>query len=124
MPYLTFIALQVRDRAVSRKFYVDLLGFTVDPATSQPAADVLRQDGGATLALRDPLHPLPGDSRLGTGAILWISTGQAVEELYDVLSQNAVSVLQPPFTTPFGRALMISDPDGYVLTLLNDKPSE
>jgi catechol 2,3-dioxygenase-like lactoylglutathione lyase family enzyme len=52
-----FIALQVRDLAASAKFYENVFGFSIE-AQSPPGAVVLRTKP-ISLALRNPLRPLP-----------------------------------------------------------------
>ena len=118
---LDFVSLQVRDRARSRRFYTELLGFAPTPPAN-PAADVFADATGATFAVRDPLAPLPDDGPLGVGVGLWFAVAGSIDDQHARLCEAGVDVVRPPFDTPFGRSLAVADPDGYVVTLHETTP--
>ena len=108
-----FIALQVRDLAASRKFYVDVFGF--DVSDHCPPGAVIFKTEPIPLALRDPLRPLPDTGPLGVGMALWIACADA-DALHDLIVQRGGAILSPPADGPFGRFFVAGDPDGYALT--------
>ena len=108
-----FIALQVRDLAVSSKFYVDIFGFKT-AAQSPPGAVVLKT-APIPLALREPLRPLPETGPLGVGMVLWIACDDA-DALHDLIVERGGTILSQLTDGPFGRFFVASDPDGYAIT--------
>ena len=72
-----FVSFQVRDRAVSAKFYEELVGLTRLP-DSNPAATVFSA-GGAAFAVRDPFPGVDLDAmpQLGAGAGVWFHNDDA-----------------------------------------------
>src|ERR1700761_7550547 len=95
-----FIALQVRNLAASRQFYVEVFGFEA-AAQSPPGAAVLKTRPIA-LALREPLRPLPEAGPLGVGMVLWIVCDDA-DDLHDLIGKRGGKILSPPADGPFGR---------------------
>lgn len=108
-----FIALQVRDLAASRKFYIDVFGFDI-AAHSPPGAAVFKT-APIALALREPLRALPDTGPLGVGMALWIACTDA-DALHALVVSRGGTILSPPADGPFGRFFASADPDGYVLT--------
>lgn len=108
-----FIALQVRDLAVSSKFYTEIFGFKV-AAQSPPGAVVLKT-APVPLALREPLRPLPEAGPLGVGMALWIACNDA-DALHDLIVKRGGTILSPLADGPFGRFFVAADPDGYAIT--------
>lgn len=108
-----FIALQVRDLAASRKFYVEVFGFDVSPHC--PPGAVIFKTEPVPLALRDPLRPLPETGPLGVGMALWIACADA-DALHDLIVQRGGAIVSPLADGPFGRFFVAGDPDGYALT--------
>ena len=111
---LGFVSLQVSDLDASRQFYTDVLGF--QPATpSPPDACVFATQRGALFAIRKPLVDLQATSRLGWGVGLWFE----VRELTALLArlEGKAVLIRGIQATPFGNTAIISDPDGYWLTL-------
>lgn len=108
-----FIALQVRDLAASRTFYVDVFGF--DVADHCPPGAVIFNTTPIPLALRTPLRPLPATGPLGMGMALWIACADA-DALHDLIARRGGTILSPVADGPFGRFFVAADPDGYALT--------
>ncbi len=110
---LDFASLQVRDLEVSAVFYQNVLGFErVDE--ERPNAVVFKNDAGAIFAIRTPLMPLPIEGALGNGVSLWFDTSD-VDAICSRVEASAGRVLAEPAPGPFGRQIMVTDPDGYVL---------
>lgn len=108
-----FIALQVRDLAASRKFYIEIFGFEAAPQS--PPGAVVFQTAPIALALREPLHALPEAGLLGVGMVLWIACPDA-DKLHDLIVERGGKILSPLADGPFGRFFVSADPDGYAIT--------
>ncbi|WP_448098914.1 VOC family protein [Luteibacter yeojuensis] len=108
-----FIALQVRDLAASRKFYVDILGFEAAPQS--PPGAVIFKTAPIPLALREPVRALPEAGPLGVGMVLWIACDDA-DALHDLIVTRGGAILSPLADGPFGRFFVAGDPDGYAIT--------
>jgi predicted enzyme related to lactoylglutathione lyase len=108
-----FIALQVRDLAASAQFYKDVFGFEVE-AQSPPGAVVLKTKP-ISLALREPLHPLPETGPLGVGMALWVACDDA-DKSHELIVERGGIILSPLRNSPFGRFFVARDPDGYAIT--------
>lgn len=109
----SFIALQVRDLAVSAAFYRDMFGFTA--GDRNPPGAVVFTTKPIALALREPLRPLPENGPLGTGMVLWVACDDA-DTFHDLVVQRGGKVLTELRDGPFGRFFVASDPDGYAIT--------
>ena len=116
MRKLDFASLQVRDLETSKVFYTDKLGFEVGVSSPDACVFSYRQ-GEASFAIRKPLVNLEG-KELGVGASLWFAIDGTTEELQAQLTERQVPVLGPVKETPFGKVIMVKDPDGYILTFL------
>ncbi|KKB64647.1 glyoxalase [Robbsia andropogonis] len=108
-----FIALQVRDLAASRNFYVEIFGFEV--STHCPPGAVIFKTEPIALALREPLRPLPESGALGVGMTLWIACPDG-DALHQLIVERGGVILSPLADGPFGRFFVASDPDGYAIT--------
>ena len=108
-----FIALQVRDLAASRKFYLEVFGF--EASTHCPPGAVIFKTEPIPLALREPLFTLPESGPLGVGMVLWIACADA-DVLHDLIVKRGGGILSPPADGPFGRFFVTADPDGYAIT--------
>jgi predicted enzyme related to lactoylglutathione lyase len=108
-----FIALQVRDLAKSRAFYLDVFGFAVSDHC--PPGAVIFKTAPIALALREPLRELPGTGPLGIGMVLWIACPDA-DGLHELVSKRGGQIIAPPADGPFGRFFVAADPDGYAIT--------
>ncbi len=109
-----FMALQVRDLAVSRQFYTEELGLEL-AAYRQPNAVVFNTTP-IPFAIRTPIVDLNASPRLGWGAALWFKTDDA-DALHASLVAHGVKIVLPLQDGPFGRMFSFADPDGYVLTV-------
>ena len=109
-----FVALQVRDLDVSRRFYEGKLGLEVD-SQGPPHAVVFRTEP-IPFAVREPVVDLEAVEQLGWGVALWLKCDDA-RELHEHLLGAGVQIAQQPFDGPFGRTFAFVDPDGYTITV-------
>lgn len=108
-----FIALQVRDLAASRKFYLEIFGF--EASAHCPPGAVIFKTEPIPLALRVPVRALPEAGPLGVGMVLWIACADA-DALHDLIVKRGGEILSPLSDGPFGRFFVTGDPDGYAIT--------
>lgn len=117
MRKLTFASLQVRDLEVSKAFYTNKLGFELSEM-SNPAACIFKfNKGEASFAIRTPIGNIDG-KELGVGVSLWFAIDEKIEELQSQLAGKGVTPIGTINNTPFGKTLMVKDPDGYIITFL------
>ena len=114
-----FISLQVRDLAASRAFYTDVLGFSIDPRFNSPDF-VLFDTNSIPFALTEAKVNLNEAPHPGWGVTLWIDCDMA-DELHATIAAAGATILKEPFDSPFGRAFIFADPDGYQITI-NENP--
>ncbi len=114
-----FISLQVRNVSASRAFYTETMGLSVDPRFDTP--DVVVFDNNsipfAISAARVNLNDVP---QPGLGITLWLDCDN-VNALHDKLATAGITIITPPYDSPFGRAFTFADPDGYRITA-NENP--
>ncbi len=117
MRKLDFASLQVRDLEVSKAFYTNQLGFELDEMTNNQACIFKYNKGEASFAIRTPIGNIDG-KELGVGVSLWFATDEKTEELQSRLLGKGVTLIGTINNTPFGKTLMVKDPDGYIITFL------
>ncbi|MCZ4562957.1 VOC family protein [Rhodococcus sp. IEGM 1401] len=111
----SFLSLQVRDLAVSADFYKSRLGLVRAPQA--PPGAVVFTTSPIPFAVRNPTPGTDLDSgQAGLGVALWLSCDDA-EALHESLVAAGVPILTAPFDGPFGKTLVLSDPDGYAVTV-------
>lgn len=115
---LSFVSLQVSSLEVSGKFYAEVLEFK-PVEQSPPDAIVFEQKNGAAFAIRKPMIELAKANLLGWGVAIWFTVGNLDTFLEN--NRDKVSIVKDIHSTPFGRILVISDPDGYAITLQETK---
>lgn len=113
-----FIALQVRDIQVSRTFYTERLGLVAEQ--QGPPNAVVFQTQPIAFAIREPSVNLDEVTRLGWGVALWLACDDA-DALHSSLQSHGTKIVQQPFDGPFGRTFSIADPDGYIVTIHQNK---
>lgn len=120
MRRLEFASLQVRDLEASKDFYTNKLGFE-ESEMRNPGAVVFKfKKGEASFAIRNMVEGLEGKP-LGVGASLWFAVDDAIESLRERFEESGVPMLGSVKDTPFGKSLMVRDPDGYILTFLQPR---
>lgn len=117
MRKLAFASLQVRDLEVSKAFYTDKLGFEVSEMSNSYACVFKYNNGEASFAVRTPIGNIEG-KELGIGTSLWFAVDEKMEELQSQLTDKGVTLIGAINNTPFGKTLMAKDPDGYIITFL------
>ncbi|MEA5461695.1 VOC family protein [Arcicella sp. LKC2W] len=117
MRKLDFASLQVRDLEVSKAFYTTKLGFELSEMSNQYACVFKFNKGEASFAIRTPIGNIDG-KELGIGASLWFAIDEKIEQLQSQLTEKGVTILGTINHTPFGKTLIVKDPDGYVITFL------
>lgn len=115
---LSFVSLQVSDLEVSGKFYTEILNFK-PVLKSPPGAIVFEQKNGAAFAIRTPVIELSKANLLGWGVAVWFGIGDL--DVFLAEKGDKISIVKDVHPTPFGRILVISDPDGYAITLQETK---
>jgi len=115
---LSFVSLQVSNLETSGKFYIEILNFKqVDE--SPPGAIVFEQENGAAFAIRKPMIELTQANLLGWGVAIWFGVGDL--DVFLAEKGKQVTILKDIHPTPFGRILVVADPDGYSITLQETK---
>jgi lactoylglutathione lyase len=117
MRKLEFASLQVRDLEVSKAFYTEKLGFEVSEMSNPYACVFKFNKGEASFAIRTPMTNLD-DKELGVGASLWFAIDGTIEDLQTDLKTKGILPVGTINNTPFGKTILVKDPDGYVLTFL------
>jgi len=120
MRRLEFASLQVRDLEASIEFYTNKLGFEQSGMRNPEACVFKYNNGEASFAIRKPIGNLEG-KELGVGSSLWFAVDEKIEDLQTQLVEKKVPILGPINVTPFGKTLMVKDPDGYIITFLQPK---
>ena len=121
MRKLDFASLQVRDLDTSKEFYTNKLGFDIS-VTTPDACIFSYNKGEASFAIRKPMVNLEG-KELGVGVSLWFAIDGNMEDLAKQLALVEVKPIGAINTTPFGKTLIVKDPDGYNITFLQPNQS-
>lgn len=119
-PSLRHVALNVHNLEACERFYVDMLGMTVE---WRPDADNVYLTGGRdNLALHRAPAPGPGQQRLDhIGFVL--GTMEAVDQWYNFLRGQGVSIAAAPRTHRDGaRSFYIQDPGGNSVQMIYHPP--
>ena len=114
------ISLTVKDLEVSRKWYVDVLGFTV--ARKIERDGVLRgyavTAGSVRLALNQDDGAKGWDRVKGLGFSFNLTTDQDVDALAASITAAGGTIATMPYDAPWGsRVMRLVDPDGYKIAI-------
>lgn len=111
----SFIALQVRDLERAAAFYEARIGLRRAPEA--PPGAVVFATEPIPFAVREPAPGVDLDAGpVGLGVAPWFRADDA-QALHDDLVDAGVTIVTPPFDSPFGRTFSFRDPDGYVITV-------
>ncbi len=99
--------LRVASLPSSVRYYVDVLGFTVDwgAEAGSEMASVSRDNHSIMLCQGSQGH---------SGIWLWIGV-EDIEPLFEHFKQKGAKVRQAPINYPWAYEMQIEDPDGHVL---------
>ncbi|MGS0527035.1 VOC family protein [Zobellia nedashkovskayae] len=120
MRKLEFASLQVRDLKVSKDFYTNNLGFEESQMSNQYACVFKFKKDEASFAIRTPMGNLD-NKELGIGVQLWFAIDGTMEDFMADLTAKGIESLGTINNTPFGKTIIVTDPDGYTLTFLQPK---
>jgi predicted lactoylglutathione lyase len=108
--------LNVKSVSSSIRYYVDVLGFTLDWSwgDEKDFASVSR-DGHAIMLCQG------GQGQPGTW--LWIGV-EDIEPLFQDYSSKNVKFVEPPTNYPWAYEMKVQDPDGHVLRLGSESKTD
>ena len=106
--------LSVKDMAVSRNFYVNVLGFKEADWGDNNFTSMTRDNCGMYLCRGQQGNP---------GTWIWVGFDGDIFSLHEELKEKGVTIRQPPTNHPWAMEMQIEDPDGHVLRLGTD-PNE
>jgi len=110
---LNFVMLHVRDIAAARAFYAETFGLTV--VDENPYFVQFGVPGGAMFGLEK------SDQAAQTQTIeLWWQVPD-MEAAHATLASRGIEIVSPPKDEPFGRALLVKDPDGNTVNLYHPR---
>jgi catechol 2,3-dioxygenase-like lactoylglutathione lyase family enzyme len=98
--------LLVKDMAVSRSFYKDILGFSEADWGSDNFTNISRDNSGIYLS--------KGEGRI-PGTLIWIGFDGDIFALYNQLTSRGVTIKQPPVNYSWALEMEVEDPDGHIL---------
>ena len=105
-------------------FYRDVLGFMIGEEWREKGvlAGVEMQAGAVTFMLNQDDFAKGRDRQKGVGARLYCHTAQDIDRLAAQIKERGGVLDQEPKDMPWGdRVFMISDPDGFKLTFVQDR---
>ena len=98
--------LSVKDMAVSRAFYKDILGFDEADWGSDDFTSISRDKSGIYLCR---------DGQGNAGTWIWVGFDGDIFALYNELKSKGVKIKQPPLNYSWALELHVEDPDGHTL---------
>lgn len=108
----------VTDLERSIDFYMKTLGFDLDFRYEDFYAGIVKD--GWSIHLKSG-SPVRGErkSKRDNGDTDIVFSVDAIEELYDQLSNKSLEIVQPLREMPYGKEFYIADPDGYIVAFLS-----
>ena len=116
-------SITVNDLARSLTFYQDGLGFGVEePFESDGVVrGYMLKAGNARLGISQDDFTKGRDRVKGVGMRLWISTKDDIDELADRARSAGIKLDEGPAMLDWGgKAVTLTDPDGFKLTFVNE----
>ncbi|MEM6971403.1 MAG: VOC family protein [Pseudomonadota bacterium] len=121
---LTAIApmVPVQNVAVSRRFYVDRLGFRVLQENANATAALVARGRVRLMLIRVGAKRVLDTTREHLSAYVWTLDVDALyREIGPALADLPAHRVRPPFTQPYGaREFHVKDPDGFLLFFAED----
>ena len=111
--------LLVADLERSIVFYTEKLGFSVEFRYEDFYAGIVRDTYSIHLKLGKPSIDERERRKRNEDLDLVFSVGD-IEGCYELLSNKLVSFVQPLRKMPYGKEFYIADPDGYVLSFVEN----
>ena len=112
---LSFASLEVRDLEKSKVFFETILGFQVAPITRPNAIVMQTEDNLGAFALRLRSDLTTSVSTDNCGISIWFRCKDADALEHRVREAGAI-VISPAQDGPFGRMVVIREPDGRNIT--------
>ena len=109
--------------AASIKFY-EGLGFAVEDRweNNGELVGVMMRAGSARIGLGQDDWKKGRDRVKGVGMRIWLGTEQSIDEIAERAKASGVKLAKEPHDTEWGaRAFEVIDPDGFLLSVSNDK---
>ncbi len=103
--------LNVQDMAVSRNFYINILGFREAEWGSDNFTCVNRDKAA--------LYLCKGEQG-NAGTWVWIGFEGDIFSLYNELKSKGATIRQPPVKHSWAMEMQVEDPDGHILRLGTD----
>jgi len=116
--------LTTNDLQRSIAFYRDVLGFMIGEEWREKGvlAGVEMHAGAITFMLNQDDFAKGRDRQKGVGSRLYCHTAQDIDRLAAQIKERGGVLDQEPKDMPWGdRVFMISDPDGFKLTFVQDR---
>jgi catechol 2,3-dioxygenase-like lactoylglutathione lyase family enzyme len=106
------------DRSI--EFYVSKLGFDIDFSYEDFYAGIIKDGCSIHLKTGKPSMEERQNRRKNQDLDLVFSVDN-IEELHKELSNKSVEFTQPLRSMPYGKEFYIADPDGYIISFLEEK---
>jgi catechol 2,3-dioxygenase-like lactoylglutathione lyase family enzyme len=106
------------DRSV--EFYTKVLGFDIDFRYEDFYAGIVKDGCSIHLKLMDSTSIEKSESRRLNENLDIVFLVDAIEDLYQELSNKPVTFVEPLRSMPYGKEFYIADPDGYVIAFLSE----
>ena len=109
----------VTDLNRSIKFYSDILGFETDFLHSDFYAGIIKDGHSIHLKIGEPLLK-DRKNKTKNNDLDIVFTVEGIEELFEVLSEKSIKIIQPLRKMPYGKEFYVADPDGYILCFIEE----
>ena len=111
--------LLVADIEHSIEFYTKKLGFDIDFRYDDFYAGISKD--GCSIHLKSGKRSIEERQHKRNNEDLdIIFSVDGIERLYEELSGRAVEIIQPLRRLPYGKEFYVADPDGYIISFLED----
>jgi len=114
---ITWITIHVKDMAVSKRFYCDVLGLTVKHEMApRPGMNICFLDGGPIdyELIEDDGHP---EIHIGDSVSVGFRVDSLDEKIADLKKKGVENIVGPIQPTPTIRFIYIKDPDGMTIQI-------
>lgn len=108
----------VTDLERSIDFYMKTLGFDLNFRYEDFYAGIVKDGWSIHLKSGSPVRE-ERKSKRDNGDTDIVFSVDAIEELYDQLSNKSLEIVQPLREMPYGKEFYIADPDGYIVAFLS-----